>query len=428
MGLRHRIGIYKNLSLIFMSTLMRHGPIIAVRRSINFVVSRRMDEFFRQSNSETPVSPRIPRNKSRSLPPEVLIVTHVWNTSGVPILAELISEYLSDLGLKTAIWSVAKQTKSNRKLIGSGSFQELVASFNKLPQTIFLNTSCVEATFIDSCCEMLSLNRISKLVLYSHEDIVILPRNTIQLLDVADSTRCFIFAGSKKTAASLQKYFKNKVIVPVPYQIARSPRLKRIGGLSESVNFDALDILLVGSTADNRKGHIKVARSLRWAKKYQAIFNKLVRSKMYREMNLTVIGANIFPTFDSISSKVIEILDRDINILPILEFPDYVKVLEKKNAVICLSQYETLPLYVSEAMARGCIVLRNDCGGMAEQLVPGVNGIRMSKYSYINGLRILRLSRLATRDLLSMSSSSVARFADIHSSSWDENFHFLIEN
>jgi glycogen synthase len=46
------------------------------------------------------------------------------------------------------------------------------------------------------------------------------------------------------------------------------------------------------------------------------------------------------------------------------------------NAVICCSFNEALPLYVLEGMSMGHIVLRNDAGGMEEQLAETVNGFR----------------------------------------------------
>ncbi len=47
------------------------------------------------------------------------------------------------------------------------------------------------------------------------------------------------------------------------------------------------------------------------------------------------------------------------------------------NAVICCSFNEAFPLYVAEGMAMGHVVVRNDAGGVDEQLVDGVNGYRI---------------------------------------------------
>jgi glycosyltransferase involved in cell wall biosynthesis len=45
--------------------------------------------------------------------------------------------------------------------------------------------------------------------------------------------------------------------------------------------------------------------------------------------------------------------------------------------VICCSFNEALPLYVIEGMSMGHVVVRNDVGGMEEQLHEGVNGFRI---------------------------------------------------
>ena len=299
------------------------------------------------------------------------------------------------------------------------------STFDKLPDTIFLNTTCIEATFIERCCELLAMNKIKKLILYSHEDIVVMPRNTIQLLDIQDSNSCHIFAGSQKTASTLQRYFKNKIVTPVPYQIAKTTRIKRIRGSKSAIDFSNLDIVLVGSTADDRKGHVRAAKTIAWARNFQRISKSVRTSHSLREINFTIIGAQLYPEMDSISSKTIEILDGSLSIFPILEFPLYLEILEKQNVVICLSQYETLPLFVSEAMARGCVVVRNDCGGMKEQLVQGRNGVRLYNSSILNGFKIFLLAQANGEVLKDMSKESVLRFDEIHSSPWDSSFKGL---
>ena len=47
------------------------------------------------------------------------------------------------------------------------------------------------------------------------------------------------------------------------------------------------------------------------------------------------------------------------------------------NVVVCSSLNETFALYVAEGMAMGHVVLRNETGGMEEELQPGVNGYRI---------------------------------------------------
>lgn len=421
--------MYLNLFVIFLTTIRRHGPVIAIRRATNFVKSKRVNAFFDIDQYQHAVPKVRKRKKSDAIaPPQMLIVTHVWNTSGVPILAGHLSTYFERRGFSTGIWSVEIPQLKNRSLIGSGDVHELESTFSRLPKIIFLNTTCVPAAFIEFCCEQLIYKRIDQLILYSHEDIVILPKTTIQLLDIASSTKCHIFAGSEKTKNKLQSYFKNKIVEAVPYQISETSRLKSIGRLPKILNYPSLDIILVGSTSDNRKGHIQAAKTIYWARLFSQLVRQFGADNRYRKINFVVVGAQLFPTIDSISSKIIEILNRQLTILPVLKSQGYLEVLEKQNAVICVSQYETLPLYVSEGMARGCIVLRNSSGGLAEQLRIGGNGIKLTNRPIFDGYRIFRLSGRGDSELADMGEESIKRFHEIHTSAWDLHFGFLYKN
>ena len=429
MNLRHRMNVYFNLFLVFLTTLRRHGPRIAIRRSSNFIKSRRINAFFSPiPNANSAPKQSKSRKHNATPPPQLLIVTHVWNTSGVPILAEHLSIYFKNKGFSTGIWSVESPKIKKSKLVGFGDSTELVASFSTLPKIIFLNTTCVPASFIDFCCEQLIFHRIDQLILYSHEDIVILPKMTIQLLDVASSTNCHIFAGSEKTAIKLQSYFKNKKVLAVPYQIHDTSRLKTIMKMPKLANYSSLDIVLVGSTEDNRKGHVQAAKTIYWARFFCRVIARRQTENVNREINFTAVGAQLFPSIDAISSEVIEILNRKLTILPILDSRGYLETLEKQNAVICVSQYETLPLYVSEAMARGCLVLRNSSGGLAEQLREGYNGIKLANHPIFDGYKIYKLSRMNETKLMEMGEQSMQRFKEIHTSPWDLSFGFLLKN
>ena len=429
MNTSHKIGIYKNLSIIFLKTIVRHGPLVAFQRATNFVVSKRLQNFFiaKATVDPNPIK-KIKYKKPQIEAPDILVVTHVWNLSGVPMVATELSNYFSKSGNTSGLWSEESPISSASQLVGFGSFDKLAVSFKRLPQIILLNTSCVSAVFIEKCCEQLALGRVAKLILYSHEDIVILAEETIKLLDIQNNENCHILAGSSKTASKLQHYFKNKQVRTVPYQISSTPRIRKIKKLSQHKEFASLEVLLVGSTADGRKSHIKVAKTISWARRFSKIAETLKLESKTREINITMVGAGLHPQLDRISTRSIDILKRKLTILPMLEEAPYLDVLDKANAVICLSQYETLPLYISEAMARGCIVLRNDCGGLEEQLKQGVNGILLGKSMILNGYKIYNLAKQNDLDLLEMSNQSVAQFESIHNFAWDEEFSYLLRH
>jgi glycosyltransferase involved in cell wall biosynthesis len=71
------------------------------------------------------------------------------------------------------------------------------------------------------------------------------------------------------------------------------------------------------------------------------------------------------------------ILGERLKTVPVVSRERALEITGKCNAVICCSFNETGPIYVLEGMSRGHIVLRNDAGGMEEQLDETVNGFRI---------------------------------------------------
>ena len=92
------------------------------------------------------------------------------------------------------------------------------------------------------------------------------------------------------------------------------------------------------------------------------------------------------------------------------------------NAVVCCSFNEALPLYVIEGMAMGHIVLRNDAGGLEEQLAEGINGYRLDSRDIPQIARVLKivLDRRATPDqrLQAMGRASQEMVADVEIASY----------
>ena len=411
-----------------MVTVGRHGPIVATQRGMNFIRSKRINLFFGPEDSVQAKKTDLNGLKNRKEPPDILLITHLWNTSGVPILTEHLAEYFKGVGLNAAIWSEKSTTQVSTNLIGSGDIDTLEKSFRIFPKIVFLNTTCVSSDLIRRLVFELSRGAINQLILYSHEDIVVLDSQILQLLDSADSTKLHIFAGSLKTANKLQKSFDNKNIIPVPYQISDTNRLKKISKLTTVNDFSSLRILLVGTTLDSRKGHIRAAKTVRWARRFQRLYARTNAQLVPKSIEFYVVGATLYPEPDSITSKIISILGSDLKIFPVLDEDNYIEILSQCNSVICLSQYETLPLYVSESMARGSIILRNNSGGAFEQLKNSVNGIALKNRPIVDGFKIFQLLHRSDAELLDMSLNSRELFAQNHSKDWDRNFSFLQRN
>ena len=97
----------------------------------------------------------------------------------------------------------------------------------------------------------------------------------------------------------------------------------------------------------------------------------------YRDFSLTLVGV----TDDFIARQISligeSILGKCFNIVNEVSHEKSLAITRECNAVICCSFNEALPLYVIEAMGFAHIVLRNECGGLDEQLRDGVNGFRI---------------------------------------------------
>ena len=53
---------------------------------------------------------------------------------------------------------------------------------------------------------------------------------------------------------------------------------------------------------------------------------------------------------------------------------ELLKILDSQHALISISEFETLPKVVTEALVAGMIILRNSTSGVDEQLLDGGNG------------------------------------------------------
>ena len=111
----------------------------------------------------------------------------------------------------------------------------------------------------------------------------------------------------------------------------------------------------------------------------------------YRPFTVTLVGM----TDDFIGKQIraigSSVLGERLESVPTLPHERALEMTETCNAVICCSFNEALPVYVSEGMAMGHIVLRNDSGGMEEQLAEGVNGFRIDGRDIRQVARVLEL-------------------------------------
>ena len=148
------------------------------------------------------------------------------------------------------------------------------------------------------------------------------------------------------------------------------------------------------------------------------------RPDAYRPFTVTLVGMT-----DDFNGKQIRAigsstLGERLQAVPNVAHTRALEITRACNAVICCSFNEALPLYVIEGMAMGHVVLRNDAGGMEEQLEEGVNGFRLDSDEIGQIARVLErvLNRQATPDarLQAMGSASQEMLAGVQSASYVE--------
>ena len=101
------------------------------------------------------------------------------------------------------------------------------------------------------------------------------------------------------------------------------------------------------------------------------------RPDAYRPFTVTLVGMTDDFIGRQIQSIGSSILGERLQAMPVVSHEKALEITRKCNAVICCSFNEALPVYVLEGMSMGHIVLRNDAGGMEEQLKEKVNGFRI---------------------------------------------------
>jgi glycosyltransferase involved in cell wall biosynthesis len=158
---------------------------------------------------------------------------------------------------------------------------------------------------------------------------------------------------------------------------------------------DSLRIHLTGSTHDFRKNQQFALILLSLV--YERVKSDSVR---YRQIHLSLIGVDEETSYGKFIADAAISMKKFVSVYPPMKKTDVEKIVSNCNAVICVSEYEALPLFVSESMAKGQLVLRNDCSGQEEQISDLKNGllIKMANVHNASEKIISLLDRTITSD------------------------------
>lgn len=210
-----------------------------------------------------------------------------------------------------------------------------------------------------------SLTEIAPIFLV-HEDrpLVHVSEKTLGKLGKAlDSGLLKMVTPSVGTTDSLRLHTNSQLIETRPYPIKNIESLNL--GFSK-----ALSIHLTGSTHDFRKNQQLALILVALIKNRTQ--DDLVR---FRQIHLSLLGVDEATAYGKFIAESAKSLKGFVSIYPPMAKKEVEKIVSKCNAVICVSEYEALPLFVSESMAKGQIVLRNNCSGHDEQVADLENGV-----------------------------------------------------
>ena len=286
---------------------------------------------------------------------------------------------------------------------------------------VLLNTVAVPPNYLSSVLYALRLGRLAQANWYIHEDseqlTMLAPfvlnhgfRETIG--ELVDTERLSIHVPSRLVKSQYDGIFstdKTKLLPPVLEGIQD----KRSRSVDE---YRSLRFLLSGRPTDGRKGHMLAL----------AAFHEFLRTyyeqnpESYRDFSLIFVGM----TDDYIAAQITSIgksvLGNSFRGVGEVSHDEALAITRECNAVICCSFNETF--CTGSDRDEGHVVIRNDSGGMKEQLREGVNGFQVDSRDtrQFAGIleRVLNKSSIDDQQLQTMGRASQEMLVELRARTW----------
>lgn len=372
---------------------------------------------------------------TRSNEPQFVFISHPLDNTGAPlVLMNIIEEFVARYG-SNRIRVIAPGTTINNyralKKLGIGvekavegvGFRAVRLQLGLRPNDfVFINTSAVYHNYLQFVLLWLKLGRLKHAYWFIHEDINqsagLIKLLSSQLQALLKDHRLTLFFPSIKTAAAYKKILGSKSLKAM---VMRTEVDKRLRMPRDAADFDTLRFLISGTTTDGRKGQFIAISAFQ---RFLDVYYKGNESA-YRPFSLTLlsVATNDYPS-QQVRMVAKSALGDHVTIYKNMERVKALKIARESNVVICSSLHETYALYVAESMQMGSIVLRNDVGGVDEQLQDGVNGyaiVTEDVTGFSNIIeKMLNKKTTANDDLLTMSNQSLRIAEDFNTASYLE--------
>jgi glycosyltransferase involved in cell wall biosynthesis len=360
---------------------------------------------------------------------QFVFLSHPIGGSGAPNILISVLEEFADRFEPSEIHVVAPyvvETQLNRldrlgirisdRMVGDGgalrpTLTRLQLRFRR-NDFVLMNTVAIPKNYQVAVLSALEAGRLARACWFIHEDIAQHERFAPHFRDAAflrsvseaiERERLTVYVPSKKLKTDYDallgttkvKSFLYRFDLPAEYRAERA-----------ETEYGRINFLLSGPPDDGRKGHVIALFAFQsFLAKYHS-----VHPDRYREFEVTFVGVD--DDFLSRQVKMIgnSVLGERFRAVPSVPHSEALDLTRDANAVICCSLSEACPLYVTEGMMMGHVVLRNEVGGLDEQLRDGVNGFLIDGAS-MDGFadvieRVLNKSRTSNEQLWRMGRAS----------------------
>lgn len=312
--------------------------------------------------------------------PHVVVVSHQLDMSGGPFV---IMDFVKDLkalypGMPIEFYTFNPvHTKNITRLNKLGIRPKILVDRNAVidfrkGDVVVLNTTAHSVPLKDVVFRGLDSGHIAKLFWYAHEDepeFIFNKSETNRIIELMHKDRLEMLVPAERIYEAYVKHFGSDRHIHIQsYRLVTEQKYHRV---LSATDFDQkISFLLPGTVGDGRKGQLPLFYA--FAEFYKDYYLK--NPSQYRDFELVYVGL----IDDFLSRQILRhakaALDGHFRSHGRVTKEEHLDIVMHSNFTVCYSLREALPLFVFEGMTAGHPVLRNDCSGMKEQLVDGVNG------------------------------------------------------
>ena len=394
---------FSNYLQYFRLQVRANGWNSTVRKSLKFAV--------RKFGSLKPIHLRRSRSsKLQQITPKYVIFTHQLNYSGSPKIAINLAKSVhsndsNDAMESTHIYSFGRVEESVRMEMQQNGIAVSETLFSPSlinPKSILILNGLAFPHEVFDHLLLKVKEFVTPPTILVHEDRPQMYIDSARAKILGSATRLGflrIVTPSKGTQKHIQDYLGCSEIELIQYPLENIER--------NSCDYShEIRVHLTGTTGDRRKNHLQAIDLV-----HQVVSKTQLSPHRYRQIKLVLIGVDEKTTEGQQIFEQSRLIQGHIEIHPPLDFTECFKIMQECNAVMCLSEYEALPLFVAQSMGLGHLVFRNNCSGVDEQLKLNKNGIAINYFEEYSEsvnriLELLDKRKTTNRQLEEMSNLS----------------------